>query len=147
MNSNEKDDIFAQKAREAFLASTATLSPGVLARLRESRRLAVEAVGAPKPLWQPQGWQLPAGALALVCVVVVAGALWTGGLSTPPANASFTAANTDAPIMLTGDNLDMYADMDFYQWLESQDQPAPKTDPADDNDDDESDDDSSGVGG
>jgi hypothetical protein len=48
--------------------------------------------------------------------------------------------------MMANDNLDMYADLDFYQWMETQDQPsvAPSDDTGDDSDDD---DDDTGVGG
>ena len=62
----------------------------------------------------------------LVFVGVIGGALWWMADAPAPA-APFAAGNNneDMPIMISNDNLDMYADMDFYQWLETQDQPAP----------------------
>jgi hypothetical protein len=145
MNTQEKDDIFAERARELFLASTGKLDPQVLARLSEARRRAVDAIGQEDGSFS-LGWRIPASALALAFVGVIGGALWTGG-SAPPPTAPFAAANTDAPMMMTSDNLDMYSDLDFYQWLESQDQPAPAPAAQTVNDDSDDDDDDTGVGG
>jgi len=144
MKKQEIDDIFAQRARDLFLESTGHLDPEVLARLREARRQAVQAVEQRHPGFS-LGWRVPAGALALAFVAVIGGALWIGG-SAPAPSASFAAANADAPMMMTNDNLDMYADLDFYQWLESQDQPAqaPAAQTVNDDSDDEDD---TGVGG
>ena len=146
MNRQEMDDIFAKRARELFLASTGSLDPQVLARLSEARRRAVDAVDAPKAGFS-LGWRMPASAMALLFVAVIGAAVWTGG-NAPAPGSPFTAANTDAPLIMSNDSLDMYADMDFYQWLSTQDQPAPA--PAADtsvDDDDDDDDDDTGVGG
>jgi hypothetical protein len=144
MKIQEKDDIFAKRARELFLESTGNLDPQVLARLSEARRRAVDAVDHKKSGFT-LGWRVPASALALAFVGVIGGALWTGGTAPAP-SAPFVAASTDAPMMMTSDNLDMYADLDFYQWLESQDQPAPAP-AAQTVNDDSDDDDDTGVGG
>ena len=145
MNTQDKDDNFARRARELFLESTGKLDPRVQARLSEARRLAVDAMAPGKAPGYSFGWHVPASALALAIVGVIVGALWTGGTSSP-ASAPFTAANTDAPLIMTSDNLDMYADLDFYQWMETQDQPAPAP-AADTVDDADDDDDDTGVGG
>lgn len=146
MNAPETEEAFLQKAREALRASTAALPAEVLARLRESRRLAVEASARPDPAWRRHGWGLPAGALAAVFVAVLGGVLWLNGGGQPaPVNSFAAGASEDMPIVLTNDSLDMYADMDFYQWMESQDQPAAGQDDPEDSDDDEDDD--TGVGG
>ena len=144
MNEQEMDDIFAKKAREVFLASTGSLSPKILARLGEARRTAVDAVAGSRTGFH-FSWRIPAGAMALAFVAVIGGALWTEG-NAPAPGSSFTAASTDAPMMMTGDNLDMYSDMDFYQWLANQDQPA-QAPAADTSVDDSDDDDDTGVGG
>ncbi|HEY1991164.1 MAG TPA: hypothetical protein VGH71_01795 [Gammaproteobacteria bacterium] len=144
MNEQEMDDIFAKRAREVFLASTGSLKPDVLARLGEARRAAVAAAEGTRAGFH-LGWRIPAGAVALAFVAVIGGALWTEG-NAPAPGSSFSAANTDAPMMMTGDSLDMYADMDFYQWLANQDQPA-QAPAADTTVDDSEDDDDPGVGG
>lgn len=143
MNIPENDDIFAQKAKAAFDASVAGLDQEVLARLRAARARAVNAVSQPAPWFQ--GWRLPAGAAAAVALALLAGLLWTQGLESPAPANTFSSANTDAPLIVNGDSLDMYADMDFYQWMAAQDQPAKK--PSEPADDEESDDDDSGIGG
>lgn len=145
MNTLNTDEDLARRAREVFLASVAGLDARVLKGLREARLKAVEAAEGPHPYHQ--GWRIPAGAMALVFVGVVGGALWWNGLMGPTAAPEpfNTAGNEDLPIVLTSDSLDMYADLDFYQWLESEDQakkapPPPETEDTDDSDD-------SGVGG
>ena len=145
MNKQEMDDIFARRARETFLESTGRLDPKVLARLSEARRRAVDLVAEGKAPGRHLGWRIPASAVALAFVGVIGGALWMGGNSPSPATP-FSAASSDAPLMMTQDNLDMYADMDFYQWMETQDQPAPAP-AADTSVDDSDDDDDTGVGG
>ena len=118
MNTLNTDDKLARRARELFLASVAGLDAGTVARLRAARLKAVEAAETPRTAWQ--GWRVPAGAMALLAVAVVGSALWWNGLTgTAAAPEPFTTAgNEDLPIVLTSDNLDMYADLDFYQWLE-----------------------------
>lgn len=145
MNMQEMDDIFANRARDVFLASTGRLDPQVLARLSAARRQAVERVAEGKVPARHLGWRIPASAMALAFVAVIGGALWVGG-SNPAAPTAFTSASGDAPLMMTSDNLDMYADMDFYQWMETQDQPAPAP-AADTSVDDSDDDDDTGLGG
>lgn len=139
MNISDTDEKLTRRARELFLASAARLDAGTLARLKEARLKAVEAAES-APAW---GWRAPAGAVALLAVAVVGSALWWNGLTSPAAAPEpfTTAGNEDLPIVLTSDNLDMYADLDFYQWLESQDKakaatPSPEqTDDSDDSDD------------
>lgn len=145
MKKQEMDDIFANRAHQVFLESTGKLDPQVLARLSEARRRAVDALPEGKAPGLHLGWRLPASAVALAFVGVIGAALWMGGNAPNPATP-FTAASTDAPLMMTSDNLDMYADLDFYQWMETQDQPAPAP-AADTSVDDSDDDDDTGVGG
>lgn len=147
MNTLNTDEDFTRRAREVFLASVAGLDAGVLKDLREARRKAVETAEAPRPYLR--GWRVPAGAMALVFVGVVGGALlWNGFTAPAAAPEPFNTAgnNDDLPIVLTSDSLDMYADLDFYQWLESQDQ-ARKAPPPPEQTDDIDDSDDSGVGG
>lgn len=144
-NTLNTDENLTRRAREVFTASVAGLDAGTLARLRAARLKALEAAEHPLPRWQQLGWRLPAGAVALVFVAVVGGFLIVNpGPGTPEAGSPFAAGNNeDAPVVTAGDNLDMYADMDFYQWMAAQGQPAKPVEPAADSDDD----DDTGVGG
>ena len=141
MNMPDMEDNIAKRARELFLTSIGQMDGAVLARLREARLRAVEAASKPRPFWRPQSLGLPLGAVALLFVVLVGGGLWWNSLTPPPAAEPFASGNNDdLPIVLNSDNLDMYSDLDFYQWLETQDQvPAAATDEDDQSDDDDSD--------
>lgn len=144
MNILNTDEKLTRRARELFLASVAGLDAGALARLKEARLKAVEAASTAQPAWS--AWRIPAGATALLAVAVVGSALWWNGLTGPVAAPEpfASASNDDLPIVLTSDNLDMYADLDFYQWLESQDKAKAATPPPEQTDDS---DDSDDVGG
>lgn len=144
-NTLNTDENLTRRAREVFTASVAGLDAGTLARLRAARLKALEAAEHPLPRWQQLGWRLPASAVALVFVAVVGGFLIANpGPTTSEAASPFAAGNNeDAPVVSAGDNLDMYADMDFYQWMAAQGQPAKPVEPAADSDDD----DDTGVGG
>ena len=139
MNMPDMEDNIAKRTRELFLASLGQLDSSILARLREARLRAVEAASAPRAFWRPQHLGLPLGAVALLFVVLVGGGLWWNSLTPPPAAEPFASGNNDdLPIVLNSDSLDMYSDLDFYQWLETQDQaPAPASDEDDPSDDDD----------
>lgn len=133
MKTQETDDIFGKRAREVFLASAARLDEAVLKRLREARRLAVEAAEKPAPFWQVRPWALPAGALASLAVAVLAGVLWLSGPAPTTGQTPPFAPNNgeDSGLLLANDNLEMYSDLEFYRWLDAQDQ-KPATQPAGD---------------
>lgn len=144
-NTLNMDENLTRRARDVFTASVAGLDAGTLARLRAARLKALEAAEHPLSRWQQLGWRLPAGAVALVFVTVVGGFLIANpGPGIPETASPFAAGNNeDAPVVTAGDNLDMYADMDFYQWMAAQGQPAKPVEPAADSDDD----DDTGLGG
>lgn len=119
----ERDETgFLARAQDVFAASLSTLEPDVLARLRAARQHAVAAAGRPEPLWRAHPWALPASATALLGAVLIGGIVLSGQegeVKTP----LFAAENgNDMAIVLSNDNLDMYADMDFYRWLQAQQQ-------------------------
>lgn len=112
---------FLNKAHALFTESTANVDVHVLTRLRQARTQAVAEAETRSPVWRARPWALPAGAAAIVCALVVAGIVWWN-LGVQP-SVPFAANNgEDMAIVLSNDNLDMYADMDFYQWLQAQQQ-------------------------
>ncbi|MGA9852941.1 MAG: hypothetical protein WBR15_08435 [Gammaproteobacteria bacterium] len=118
---NETETAYLRKAHASFEASTLRLDARIVARLREARARAVAAAGQNRPLWHVRPWALPAGAAAILVVAVAAGVLWLNVNSQPA--VPFAASNSeDMAIVLSNDNLDMYADMDFYRWLQAQQQ-------------------------
>ncbi|MGB9428556.1 MAG: hypothetical protein WCC11_01550 [Gammaproteobacteria bacterium] len=117
----ETEMIFLNKARRLFTDSAAGLDARILARLREARARAVEAAERRQPFWRIRRWTLPAGAIAVVFALVAGGLVWWN-LGSQPAVPFATTNNEDMAIVLSSDNLDMYADMDFYRWLQAQQQ-------------------------
>lgn len=114
--SNEAD--FLEKAHATFTASVRQLDAGALARLREARIEALAAAGSRVPVWRSR-WALPAGVAAVAAAVIVASVVWLDLGSQPRPGVPFAAhSNEDMAIELSGDNLDMYADMEFYRWLQ-----------------------------
>ena len=54
-------------------------------------------------------------------MAIAAGMFWWN-LNSQPELPFTTANNEDMSIVLGNDNLDMYADLDFYSWLQLQEQ-------------------------
>lgn len=130
MNTNS-ETTFLHKARTAFVDSLDQLDTRVLARLRVARMRAVESATSHPTLWHRRFWALPAGAMVVLLVAFASGVLWWNQNS-QPAVPFATGNNTeDMAIVLGNDNLDMYADMDFYRWLQVQQQTAPQSDSGD----------------
>lgn len=120
--SDEAD--FLDKVRVVFDESVRQVDAAAVAGLREARIGALTAAGSRVPVWRSR-WALPAGAVAVVGAIVVASFIWFGFGSQPHPSVPFVAqSNEDMAIELSGDNLDMYADMDFYRWLQVQQQDA-----------------------
>lgn len=122
-NRTEGDDGFLERARSVHEAGVSCLGEPVLSRLCAARQRALMEVEQRQPLWYSQRWLLPAGLATVVLAGVVSSALiFTSNKQ--PATPFVTADNNDIPIVLSNDNLDMYADMDFYRWLQVQQQQA-----------------------
>ena len=118
------ENLTLEKARAAFLESVATLDAGTLARLRAARERALEEVRTQTAFWRRPAWSLPLSAAAIVLAAVVAGVVWWN-LDSQPGVPFATNNGEDMAIVLSNDNLDMYADMDFYRWLQAQQQQSP----------------------
>lgn len=116
------DNRFLERSRDAFAASVAMLDAGVITRLQAARRHALTAAsGHRQSIWRAHPLALPAGLAAMVLVGVLSSILLWNQNQQP--NVPFAAANNnDMAIVLSNDNLDMYADMDFYRWLQAQQQ-------------------------
>jgi len=127
MNQNS-EAAFLRKAHTVFVESLDRLDARVLARLRGDRARALASVTRPQPARRPRSWALPTGAMAIVVVAVACGFLWWNQDSQPAAPFAAGNNNEDMAIVLGNDNLDMYADMDFYRWLQAQQQNAPQGD-------------------
>ena len=110
----ETEDKFLNAAKRALDEAEKNLDAGTVARLRAARREAIEQ-GLPHPSRMRPGWLLPLGGFATAGVVLaVAGLLW---FSAP--NPNLLQANvSDIELLTAHENPEFFADLDFYDWLE-----------------------------
>lgn len=108
------DRQLADQAKALFDDSVERLDAATLSRLNQGRHAALETLHGRRrsALW---GRWLPAtgvAAAALVTVMLVRG----------PDTVSLPAESVaDFEILLEGENLEMYEDLEFYSWLDSAD--------------------------
>jgi len=92
------------------------LDAATLSRLNRARQAALARRAT------AQRWYLPAG-LASACVLLLA--LFTWHAPAPQTElplAAKSAAGGDIDLVSSDDSLDFYQDLEFYAWLEAQDQ-------------------------
>lgn len=102
---------FEKKAKALLDARGLQLAPTIVHDLQRARRKALDKLEKPRPSWQPA---ILVGAVALTVLVII-------GLQTarvkPPASPG---AMEDMTILSSSDNLDLYENLDFYQWLDEE---------------------------
>ena len=105
------DRAFAENAKQLFDESVEGLDGETRSRLNRGRQAALEEIKTGTPVWVQ--WAPAAGVAAAAVVAVV---LWTGNrpldVTTPAAAAS------DFEILLTEENFEMLEDLEFYSWIE-----------------------------
>ncbi|MGH8370207.1 MAG: hypothetical protein ACRESC_04410 [Gammaproteobacteria bacterium] len=120
-DSADDENRFLDRSRSVYAASLSALNQDIVLRLRAARQRAVAEADRQQSIWRARPWALPAGVAALVIVGLTSSVLfWAQSDQT---DVPLAAANSnDMAIVLSNDNLDMYADMDFYRWLQAQQQ-------------------------
>ena len=126
MNTNELPQ-WTDQARHLLDESAQGIDAAALSRLNRARQAALATSSARRR----HGWVwMPAG-LAGACALLVAVGVWharapqTLPLVAPSATATVAgnAPNAeDLDIIASGDNLEMMQDLDFYAWLDAQNQ-------------------------
>lgn len=111
---------WTQQAKALLDASAHDLDAATLSRLNRARHAAL----AQRRKLAPR-WFIPAG-LASACALLLAVAVWHGRAAAPHTQGDLTtlAVNADDADAVADDD-DFYADMDFYAWLDAQDQGPP----------------------
>jgi hypothetical protein len=105
------DEAFAEKAKQLFDESVEGLDGQTRSRLNRGRQAALNELTAGKPVWVQ--WAPAAGVAAAAVVAVV---LWTGN---PPVDELTPAASaSDFEILLTEESFEMLEDLEFYSWID-----------------------------
>jgi hypothetical protein len=110
---SENEARFLEKARQSFLATEDRLDAGTLSRLRDARVRAVEAAGERgRGFFRIPNW-MRAGAFATAVAAVMVFMIW---VDTPKQELPVKSPD-ELEIVLNADNMDLYEDLDFYEWL------------------------------
>jgi hypothetical protein len=111
-NSNTPDTI-----KQALDAGTDALDPVTLAKLRRVRQEVLEhSAQSPQPVTRATRWWLPVGAVGATTAAALV-AVWIATTVAPRAHVD---TMEDIDILASADNTDLYEQMDFYEWLDSQ---------------------------
>lgn len=103
----QDDSKLKNRIRNMLDASLEDLDPDVCRRLQQARHTALEtSTKAHMPFWQP------AGALLLVSVMLLIIFIWPERQNLPE-----PVTLADVELMTADDSLQLYEDLDFYQWL------------------------------
>jgi len=113
MNDTERERAFLDRLKTGLDAGLEELDPTVVARLRESRRMALAGAGQSGAGLCVLPRLLPVGAFATLAVVALTFSLWFSTRQQIPANGT----TEEIEVLTVQGNLDMYRDLEFYQWL------------------------------
>lgn len=115
MNETDKPSWVAD-ARTLLDASTGSLDAATLSRLNRARQAALA-----QRRRSARAWWLPAAGLATSCALVLALVVWLPREQPGVVPATHTAA-LDADIAAADDGIEFYQDLEFYAWLDAQEQ-------------------------
>jgi hypothetical protein len=102
---------FAENAKRRFDESVAGLDGETRSRLNRSRHAALAELDSGRPAWAR--WLPAAGVAAGAAVALL---LWTG--DPPVEDLASPAIASDIEILLTEDSLEMLEDLEFYSWID-----------------------------
>ena len=115
-NKVEAEEQFAGKAKELFDGSVERLDAATLSRLNQGRHAALDELHRSRPSAVWVRW-LPATGVAAAAIVTVLVMRGPNGVDIPvePDVAA------DFEILLEGESLEMFEELEFYSWLEAAD--------------------------
>jgi hypothetical protein len=123
-DTNNRDGKLAQRAREIHAQACASVDAHTQARLAAARRNAITAARRPSHV---RVWLPAAGAMA-ACALVAGVMFWRPAAAPAPAQEQQIASgDTDLPLDADARQMDLYQNLEFYQWLAQQ--PDPRTPP------------------
>ena len=113
---NRDDEKLIEQVRASLDRSEADISMHAATRLRQARHAAIASrYHRTTPVWMP--------AIAAAMLVLVAGLAWFTGVSRVEGLTPLPAqqAAADFEMLVHGEDLELFADLDFYLWLEQRD--------------------------
>ena len=110
MAMSDSDDRLIEDIRAALDADLDHVEPQTAVRLRAARMRALERAERPARDWTRFA---PAGAFASACIVALV--FMTARPDTPPIGMP------EFEMLASGEDLELIEDLDFYEWLDSQD--------------------------
>jgi hypothetical protein len=108
---SKPDETLVQQAQEAFDQSVDGLDAATLSRLNRGRQAALAEAGHPGRQWLR--WMPATGLAAAVFLAVVT-------LQEPGDVDVISAPATDLEILLGEESIEMFEELEFYSWLETQ---------------------------
>ena len=109
MNGQHSEQDFINAVKDSFDNSVRELDGGTVSRLAAIRARAL----ARQPAAPSRPWLLvPAGALVLVCIALVAYKILL------PPSSSRAHGPAEIELLSTLEGLDLYDDIEFYEWLD-----------------------------
>ncbi len=115
-NDNELNDNETVNIRQSLDESVDALDASTLAKIRQVRTQAMERAAARDVNWFANRQGLVVGGLATACVMVLAVVL----LLNSPTSIQPVPVD-DMELISASDNLELFEDLEFYEWLEQND--------------------------
>jgi len=115
------DENFSSTAGRMLRESAEQLDETMAARLRRGREAAL-GEWRERRTWRP--WLVPAASLGALAALVTG--LWLSlgtGPNEPEPLASAVDSASEMDLLLAGDSIEMFEDLDFYAWLDAEASP------------------------
>ena len=111
MSSDELNRAFEHKVKHVLDESVEDLDAHTLSRLKQARHRALDSAS----IHHRPAWLLPTGGFAVAAsVAVLTVILWHG----KPVDQDMMQGFEDLELLSSGESLEFYEDLDFYTWLE-----------------------------
>ena len=112
MTTNSEDKLNSN-IRQSLDESVDALDANTVSKIRQIRAQAVEKAGSKHSIWLSNKQGFLIGGMATACVMVLAVMLL---INSPTSMQTIPAE--DIELISSSDNLDLFEDLEFYEWLE-----------------------------
>lgn len=113
MSEQDEDKAFLERSKKLFDESVQEIDGKTQSQLNRGRHKALAELQPRKGVRALTGWAPATGAAA---AAVVAAVMWNS--NAPPVDSAPASSATDFEILLDGDSLEMFEDLEFYSWMD-----------------------------